>query len=1488
MNFAAAREKALATVNKHQNIIEKVKSRKQRNSSKVVNLNIDTKLPNLEENYTQDNIDQYINVLRKTNRVIAEVLLPQRLIEKAKSKDIAKSKNINSIKERLLVHNKQKKSSLKQKIKEMRRQEVFPLPKSYMNYQKRNGILKKNSIKINIEKILKKNIKNLSKMHRLLGFHSVSNAKLLLSRRKIIESSSDVHLLFNQKPQILTLSDGVIHKNYSSNKLSSEMLKRLTKRKKKPHKKYTELLQVTNNSTKQTTTAIQKLKAEKLAAFINEANFEKTPKEKSVVEAEDKVGSTSPSVKELNNTPIVFVTGNTNEMTISKEKYQEIIESFNAFREISENSALGASNVGIAEETLLDESATDEINEAVEEEIYEDESELPIKPINKKPSKTKVTKEKSRFKGKYFESFEKERAAKQKYLTYSLKAYLECCVNIGMINRAYYSIINHRYKSSHSNNSSSNHAIKLTDVCLYNTLIHGYAERENLQKVQELMNIIKEDKIQPNAQTFANFLECLGRILINQRSMEKYHLNADDLIKLVNQTLDEASHHNLSANDLIDKSFFLQNHREFVISAIQLVIKDFQPLYTPPDLLYHNKMLDNLNQNVQDVTVNPLNHLDEKVSGSEIMNSKIGFDRQELETLGREQLEAELTGYVTIKSIEKFPEPTSTVLAYREKIAQLKTSWRDVITMAFNRDLNALKHQEFAKSRGGQNLFPYLKSIELDEFIEILFKEIEMLAQGSETYSPTVMCLYKNLGANVQTRYQMDLKKRNGLLQKTGEIYGSFCDILSSGNFSDNSRQCWQRLIYQNANDGPSLNFTESSWPLAAQIGIGRFLYNILMRDLKIDLNIIRMTKSKQKNENLSPAFFSLFRNQGYRMKEEIKPHPVLVKLFRGSQRETLTFPVNQVPMVCPPQPWTTDKNGGYLLAKSDLIRLPQSARQQIEKIEGMPLCDLYPSLDSLNQLASIPWTVNKDVLDVILKVFNDGGDDKLDVPPLPSSLPPPTSPESTSELTKTQKFEFFRQKLVHRRKQAEMYSLWCDSLYRLSLANHYRDRVFWLPHNMDFRGRVYPIPPHLNHLSSDLARSLLIFHQKKKLGIDGFSWLKLHCINLTGLKKRDSVRERLLYAEEVMNEILDSADHPLDGQMWWTKSDEPWQTLSCCMEIAKVLRSNVEPENYESSYPIHQDGSCNGLQHYAALGRDSDGAFSVNLSPANVPQDVYSGIAQLVEKARQNDENNGIEVAKILRNFVKRKVIKQTVMTTVYGVTRYGAKLQIAKQLKDIEDFPKEWVWSAANYLTIKTFDSLGEIFTSTKEIQDWLTDCARLISTVCGQNVEWVTPLGLPVVQPYSRHDKVPQLTKSATLNTITVGDLFTKPNIMKQRNAFPPNFIHSLDSSHMMLTSLNCEKAGLTFVSVHDCFWTHACTVPEMNKICREQFVELHSQPILEDLSKFMVAKYSFRRKDLPNDGSVNDMAKKKLNRILTMVPQKGDFDLKKVLESVYFFS
>lgn len=44
----------------------------------------------------------------------------------------------------------------------------------------------------------------------------------------------------------------------------------------------------------------------------------------------------------------------------------------------------------------------------------------------------------------------------------------------------------------------------------------------------------------------------------------------------------------------------------------------------------------------------------------------------------------------------------------------------------------------------------------------------------------------------------------------------------------------------------------------------------------------------------------------------------------------------------------------------------------------------------------------------------------------------------------------------------------------------------------MDFRGRVYPCPPHLNHLGADMARSILVFAKGKPLGPNGLDWLKV------------------------------------------------------------------------------------------------------------------------------------------------------------------------------------------------------------------------------------------------------------------------------------------------------------------------------------------------------------------------------------------------------------
>lgn len=64
------------------------------------------------------------------------------------------------------------------------------------------------------------------------------------------------------------------------------------------------------------------------------------------------------------------------------------------------------------------------------------------------------------------------------------------------------------------------------------------------------------------------------------------------------------------------------------------------------------------------------------------------------------------------------------------------------------------------------------------------------------------------------------------------------------------------------------------------------------------------------------------------------------------------------------------------------------------------------------------------------------------------------------------------------------------------------------------------------------------------------------------------------------------------------------------------------------------------------------------------------------VEEFRARDAKSGLKIAQVLEGFISRKVVKQTVMTVVYGVTRYGGRLQIEKRLKEIDEFPKVQSW--------------------------------------------------------------------------------------------------------------------------------------------------------------------------------------------------------------------
>lgn len=256
-----------------------------------------------------------------------------------------------------------------------------------------------------------------------------------------------------------------------------------------------------------------------------------------------------------------------------------------------------------------------------------------------------------------------------------------------------------------------------------------------------------------------------------------------------------------------------------------------------------------------------------------------------------------------------------------------------------------------------------------------------------------------------------------------------------------------------------------------------------------------------------------------------IKPHPIFSQLMSDAAETTLTFNSSVIPMLCPPIPWTSPHFGAYVLSDTKLMRYVDGAFQHQQLLDQCPQVNLHPVLDALNQLGNCAWKINQPVLDIIISIFNDKGNEKLDIPPPLSEAPkPPVTPSNSSAWHKSQKHEL----LLCKKKAAEMHSLRMDALYKLSIANYVRDKVFWFPHNMDFRGRTYPCPPYFNHLGNDVTRAILLFAEGRPLGPKGLDWLKIHLVNLTGLKKKNSLQERLHYANEILEEILDSADRPL------------------------------------------------------------------------------------------------------------------------------------------------------------------------------------------------------------------------------------------------------------------------------------------------------------------------------------------------------------------------
>lgn len=547
-----------------------------------------------------------------------------------------------------------------------------------------------------------------------------------------------------------------------------------------------------------------------------------------------------------------------------------------------------------------------------------------------------------------------------------------------------------------------------------------------------------------------------------------------------------------------------------------------------------------------------------------------------------------------------------------------------------------------------------------------------------------------------------------------------------------------------------------------------------------------------------------------------------------------------KLPMLVKPRPWTSFDKGGHLYFSLPLLSATafQAPEQEAYVQEAVRSGRMDDVLEALDRLASCPWAINKRVLAVVESLWCTG-EGILGIP----ERPPDYTYAEEKALKRKQKA-----RLKEKRNERAVFN---TTLQIAKTFAKHNDRFFY-PYQIDFRGRAYPATSTgLLHMNQDTIRALLQFWYGKKVGKPGLRWLKIQVANMYGCDKVSN-DERVQFVESHMEEVKESARDPMNSN-WWKSGDNPFQTLAACFEVAEAMSMN-NPEEYESRIPVNQDGSCNGLQHYAALGGDVEGAQQVNMVKGSErPQDVYGEVSKIVKELTLKEAEEGNEIANELKDVITRKVVKQPVMTSVYGVTKYGATDQVYSQLEKIPNLDPKKRMKHAAYIVQKIFIARERLFSGATKLQHWLEVCTERICRSFRWDLNrrdpdthitsmiWTTPLGLPVVQPYRNARLINVSTKLqhvALINPYEVAPIDT----FRQKNGIAPNFIHSLDSTHLFMTAIRAPRS-MTFAAVHDSYWTHACDVDKLAQILRQSFVQLyHTRDVIQDLYQELQVRYN----------------------------------------------
>ena len=503
-------------------------------------------------------------------------------------------------------------------------------------------------------------------------------------------------------------------------------------------------------------------------------------------------------------------------------------------------------------------------------------------------------------------------------------------------------------------------------------------------------------------------------------------------------------------------------------------------------------------------------------------------------------------------------------------------------------------------------------------------------------------------------------------------------------------------------------------------------------------------------------------------------------------------------PMLVPPNDWSHDRKGGYLL--NEVMRGHDMVRRGVGLIQG------ETPYQFLNKIQKVGYRLNPFTITVAKTLMERGYQVGKFVPIVEVPLPPKPVDIATNKESRKD----------YRRRAAEVMNLnaasfkkSCRTRMTMEAVKLFENRdEFFIPWSFDYRGRAYPIPAFLTPQDTDFGKSLLKFSEEAFMDPYAEDWLAFQVATTYGLDKAP-MHERMSWVAENDEVISAVAQDPIGNLPLWEAADEPWQFLAACDEYYHCV---IKCDRNYTSLPVATDATCSGLQILAGLCRDARTASLVNVLPGERPADAYAVVA---EHAKPN-------VPESVRDYMDRKTVKRVVMTVPYNAKPHSNRGYIREALKE-KGIEVEKDDLTATVKAVR--DAMDQVVPGPMAAMKWIeVEVAKAIKRGATE-LQWVTPSGFVVTQKLNK--KLTETVKLQLLGRVEIRiatEDSDKVDLTHHKNATAPNLIHSLDASLLHLSALRFD-APISLI--HDSVLCRATDMSALSSIVRETYMHLFAE-------------------------------------------------------------